>query len=235
MARKRERRRRVTSKSRWTRAPTRRRRRLEEEEEEEEEGTGSDGKKRGVGGRDKANVKDGGDASQGPEITRRATRGMADNADVAPVRRRDSRETKLWNLVAWRFLAEPDWTEDVNGGALLRHADVGPALDSFRTLYCPRCHHYDCNLHGCGHAQPTVKLGEEEASRNPHHRSKTHMEAARRAAKEAEEAAAAAPPPRLGARRAAKSIAPRSLSHRAGPGVGSSTPWRRAGTPRRRA
>ena len=163
-----------------------------EEEEEEEEGTGSDGKKRGVGGRDKANVKDGGDASQGPEITRRATRGMADNADVAPVRRRDSRETKLWNLVAWRFLAEPDWTEDVNGGALLRHADVGPALDSFRTLYCPRCHHYDCNLHGCGHAQPTVKLGEEEASRNPHHRSKTHMEAARRAAKEAEEAAAAA-------------------------------------------
>ena len=156
-------------------------------DEEEEEGTGSDGKKREM-----ANVKDGGDDA-GPEITRRATRGMADNTlDVAPVRRKDSRETKLWNLVAWRFLAEPDSTEDVHGGALLRHPDVGPALDSFRTLYCPRCHHYDCNLHGCGHAQPTVKLGEEEASRNPHHRSKTHMEAVRRAAKEAEEEAAAA-------------------------------------------
>ena len=154
-------------------------------EEEGEEGTGSGGKER-----EKANEKDGGDDA-GPEITRRATRGMAD-ASVVPVRRKDSRETKLWNLVAWRFLSEPDSTEDVHGGGLPRHADVDPALDSFRTLYCPRCHHYDCNLHGCGHAQPTVKLGEEEASRNPHHRSKTHMEAVRRAAKEAEEAAAAA-------------------------------------------
>ena len=43
--------------------------------------------------------------------------------------------------------------------------DVDPALDSFRTLYCPRCHLYDCNLHGCGHALPTVKLGEEEAAK----------------------------------------------------------------------
>ena len=158
-----------------------------EDEEEGEEGTGSDGKKR-----EKANEKDGGGDDAGPEITRRATRGMADASNV-PVRRKDSRETKLWNLVAWRFLAEPDSTEDVHGeGDLPRHADVDPALDSFRTLYCPRCHLYDCNLHGCGHAQPTVKLGEEEASGNPHHRSKAHMEAVRRAAKEAEESAAAA-------------------------------------------
>ena len=117
---------------------------------------------------------------------------MADASNV-PVRRKDSREMKLWNLVAWRFLAEPDSTDDVHGeGDLPRHVDVDPALDSFRTLYCPRCHLYDCNLHGCGHAQPTVKLGEEEASEIPHHRSKAHMEAVRRAAKEAEESAAAA-------------------------------------------
>ena len=59
-----------------------------EDEEEGEEGTGSDGKKR-----EKANEKDGGGDDAGPEITRRATRGMADASNV-PVRRRDSRETQ---------------------------------------------------------------------------------------------------------------------------------------------
>ena len=128
-----------------------------------------------------------------PTITRRETRGMADATNLPSARdvmRKYSRETKLWNLVAWRFLMEPDPAVDIHG-ELPPQPDVDPALDSFRTLYCPRCHHYDCNLHGCGHVLPVVKLGEEAVNKNPHPRSKTHMEALKRAAKEAEEAAAA--------------------------------------------
>jgi [histone H3]-lysine27 N-trimethyltransferase EZH2 len=160
-------------------------------------------------------------------ITRRETRGMADATNLPSARevmRTYSRETKLWNLVAWRFLMEPDPAEDIHG-ELPPQPDVDPALDSFRTLYCPRCHHYDCNLHGCGHVLPGVKLGEEAVNKNPHPRSKTHMEALKRAAKEAEEAAAAvAAPPAEGTR-------PRSPSPRAVRGVGSSRRRRDTVTP----
>ena len=34
------------------------------------------------------------------------------------------------------------------------YADLDSAVDSFKTLYCRRCHMFDCNLHGCGQLLP---------------------------------------------------------------------------------
>ena len=87
-------------------------------------------------------------------------------------RRADSSLSGLWNLVAWRFLTMGDAPkkfdvdipdaivddtdmEHVYSEMERAHYDcVQPAMDSFRTLYCVRCHAYDCNLHGCGQEQP---------------------------------------------------------------------------------
>ena len=34
------------------------------------------------------------------------------------------------------------------------YADLDSAVDSFKTLYCRRCHMFDCHLHGCGQLLP---------------------------------------------------------------------------------
>ena len=75
-----------------------------------------------------------------------------------------------WSLTAWRFLAHsgyapeekpegPSGEAEAFGSApsprepssvLFDDDLIDEALDSFKTLFCARCHVYDCNLHGCG-------------------------------------------------------------------------------------
>jgi hypothetical protein len=42
----------------------------------------------------------------------------------------------------------------VHGLARSNYHDLESAVDSFRTLYCRRCHVFDCHLHGCGQLLP---------------------------------------------------------------------------------
>ena len=37
------------------------------------------------------------------------------------------------------------------------YPDLDSAIDSFKTLYCRRCHMFDCHLHGCGQLLPEVR------------------------------------------------------------------------------
>ena len=66
----------------------------------------------------------------------------------------DAETSALWALVAWRFLRH----HAVSAADLMMtappYAAVEPAMDSFRALYCVRCHEYNCNLHGCGQRLP---------------------------------------------------------------------------------
>ena len=74
-----------------------------------------------------------------------------------------------WSLTAWRFLAHSGYApeekpEDRGEAETLGSAPsprerssvlfdddvIDEALDSFKTLFCARCHVYDCVLHGCG-------------------------------------------------------------------------------------
>ena len=66
-----------------------------------------------------------------------------------------------WSLTAWRFLlrsgdalepALPPLLEAEAPGAraLFDDESVDEGLDSFRSLFCARCHVYDCATHGCG-------------------------------------------------------------------------------------
>ena len=74
-----------------------------------------------------------------------------------------------WSLTAWRFLAHwgyaPEEKPEDRGEAetlgsapsprerssvLFDDDVIDEALDSFKTLFCARCHVYDCVLHGCG-------------------------------------------------------------------------------------
>lgn len=45
--------------------------------------------------------------------------------------------------------------------------DLESAVDSFRTLYCRRCHVFDCHLHGCGQLLPEARKLEPPADVEP--------------------------------------------------------------------
>ena len=75
--------------------------------------------------------------------------------DGAATKELKSKQTAFWNLVAWKFLSENSLVP-VDEHPAYSHIDT--ALDSFRALYCARCHTYDCNLHGCGQDVPLVKF-----------------------------------------------------------------------------
>lgn len=77
---------------------------------------------------------------------------------VRELKAENARQMGLWNLTAWLFLCDDNVVVEDDG---LAYEHVDPALDSFRTLYCARCHMYDCILHGCGQEQPAVKLGKD--------------------------------------------------------------------------
>ena len=87
-------------------------------------------------------------ADAADNFVRHAGGDAKDDAPAAAAADADA-DAKDANLARWRMLSEMD---------TVSYECVEPALDSFRTLYCPRCHIYDCNLHGCGQDQPRVKL-----------------------------------------------------------------------------
>jgi len=162
-------------------------------------------------------------------VRRRQTRGGGTSGSTASeFRKKDSSQTGLWHLVAWRFISaedpppssasdEPSAVDDaaaaaaaanaataaaylpvVVGPRVLSEMDsvcyecVEPALDSFATLYCPRCHVYDCNLHGCGQDQPQKKWLEPGPAAVVGVRKEGNAEKEARAARETAAAAAAA-------------------------------------------
>lgn len=97
--------------------------------------------------------------SEDPERPERARRRMAARERKAE----SARHVGLWNLTAWLLACDDGGVIDEDDGMAYEHVD--PALDSFRTLYCVRCHAYDCVLHGCGQARPEVKLGKDPKER----------------------------------------------------------------------
>ena len=97
--------------------------------------------------------------SEDPERPERARRRMAARERKAE----SARHVGLWNLTAWLLACDDGGVIDEDDGMAYEHVD--PALDSFRTLYCVRCHAYDCVLHGCGQAHPEVKLGKDPKER----------------------------------------------------------------------
>ena len=55
---------------------------------------------------------------------------------------------------------------------------IDEGLDSFKSLFCVRCHVYDCDVHGCGHTDHLAKRGYEppEKERGPGGRPKAPKE-----------------------------------------------------------
>ena len=62
---------------------------------------------------------------------------------------------------AWRAAAD-DMVRTSTAGLVIglperSYPDLDSAIDSFKTLYCRRCHLFDCHLHGCGQLLPEVR------------------------------------------------------------------------------
>ena len=110
-----------------------------------------------------------------------------------------------WSLTAWRFLVRSgDALERLpeaegsgpaarareaprRAGVIFDDENVEEGLDSFRTLFCARCHVYDCNLHGSGQMERGASRAYEPPvpERGPGGRPKAPKERdARAAAKE---------------------------------------------------
>ncbi len=97
-----------------------------------------------------------------------------------------------WSLTAWRFLvrsgdapeillpdADPNaTTSEEKQKVLFDDKGIDEGLDSFKSLFCVRCHVYDCDVHGCGHTDHLAKRGYEppEKERGPGGRPKAPKE-----------------------------------------------------------
>jgi hypothetical protein len=62
-----------------------------------------------------------------------------------------------WEAAARELIRATASEVVVNDSDRSHYHDLDSAVDSFRTLYCRRCHVFDCHLHGCGQLLPETR------------------------------------------------------------------------------
>ena len=87
----------------------------------------------------------------------------ADTSEAAVLRRVHAllSDPRVEQDEAWRAAAD-DMVRTSTAGLVIglperSYPDLDSAIDSFKTLYCRRCHLFDCHLHGCGQLLPEVR------------------------------------------------------------------------------
>jgi hypothetical protein len=76
-----------------------------------------------------------------------------------------------WDAAARELVRAMSSEVVVNDSDRSHYHDLDSAVDSFRTLYCRRCHVFDCHLHGCGQLLPETRraavTAEPDAASSP--------------------------------------------------------------------
>ena len=93
-------------------------------------------------------------ASSAPPATPSAAVPAWAAAAVAAGRRGSGWEAAAATMIAAQRSLEPALPQETETETATAYPSVDVALDSFRTLYCRRCHVFDCKQHGCGQVLP---------------------------------------------------------------------------------